>query len=109
MFQQILFSIINGNNDEMIVCHLSLCFDRYEWDTGLAFVKALHILAWMIDPGFSWNCEVVGYLQENKIYILFREIICALPVSSVSALHLSFLFVVYICAFFHSRLVNQIH
>lgn len=52
---------------------------RYEWDTGLAFVKALHILAWMIDPGFSWNCEVVGYLQENKIYILFREIICALP------------------------------
>ncbi|KAM0925172.1 hypothetical protein ACQ4PT_004363 [Festuca glaucescens] len=52
---------------------------RYEWDTGLAFVKALRILAWMIDPDFWWNCEVVGYLQENKIYILFREIICALP------------------------------
>lgn len=77
--------------------HLSylLYFDRYDWNnqllmsvqsTSMPFVQLLEAVACLINPKLPWNCKVVGYLQQKKIYCLFRGIITAVPVCSIPVL-----------------------
>ncbi|VAH45790.1 hypothetical protein VPH35_028665 [Triticum aestivum] len=61
---------------------------RYDWNnqllmsvqsTSMPFVQLLEAVACLINLKLSWNCKVVGYLQQKKIYCLFRGIISAVP------------------------------
>jgi hypothetical protein len=77
-----------------IACDTVLCFGRHDWGRQLLAtpgstsvpVSLLETVGCLINPKFPWNCKVVGYLQQRKIYSLFRGIIVSVPVSSVSVL-----------------------
>ncbi|XP_044348270.1 E3 ubiquitin-protein ligase UPL6 isoform X2 [Triticum aestivum] len=47
--------------------------------TTIPSVLLLVFVACLINPKFSWKCEVIGYLQQEKTYFLFRELIIAVP------------------------------
>ena len=78
-----------------IACDMVLCFGRHDCgsqllttpgSTSVPSVSLLETVGCLINPKFPWSCKVVGYLQQRKIYCLFRGIIVSVPVSSVSVL-----------------------
>ncbi|XP_048570079.1 E3 ubiquitin-protein ligase UPL6 [Triticum urartu] len=71
-----------------LICVHAVHQKRYDWNnqllmsvqsTSMPFVQLLETVACLINPKLPWNCKVVGYLQQKKIYCLFRGIISAVP------------------------------
>ncbi|KAK3137442.1 hypothetical protein QOZ80_5BG0452280 [Eleusine coracana subsp. coracana] len=71
-----------------LICVQAVYQKRNDWSSQLLtasgsasvpFYSLLETVACLINPNLPWNCKVVGYLQRQKIYCLFRGIIISLP------------------------------
>jgi hypothetical protein len=75
--------------------------------TEMPFVRLLEAVTCLLNPKLPWICKVVGYLQHKRIYCLFRGIIIAVPVCSISIVRL---FICgYHCLYSFSWLFDQIY
>ncbi|AQK84320.1 E3 ubiquitin-protein ligase UPL6 [Zea mays] len=93
-----LFTGVNGSSLQPLVAHrvkkfALICVQavyqkRHDWGsqllttpgtTSVPSVSLLETVGCLINPKFLWNCKVVGYLQQRKIYCLFRGIIVSVP------------------------------
>jgi hypothetical protein len=92
LLMQLASPIILDKIDYMHMTFPSFLFfvDRHDWSgqlltasgsTSVPFFSLLETVACLINPKLPWNCKVVGYLQRQKIYCLFRGIIISVPVS----------------------------
>ncbi|ONM62690.1 E3 ubiquitin-protein ligase UPL6 [Zea mays] len=93
-----LFTGVNGSSLQPLVAHrvkkiTLICVQavyqkRHDWgsqllttpgSTSVPSVSLLETVGCLINPKFPWNCKVVGYLQQRKIYCLFRGIVISVP------------------------------
>ncbi|XP_066362074.1 E3 ubiquitin-protein ligase UPL6-like [Miscanthus floridulus] len=93
-----LFTGVNGSSLQPLVAHrvkkiALICVQavyqkRHDWgsqllttpgSTSVPSVSLLETVGCLINPKFPWSCKVVGYLQQRKIYCLFRGIIVSVP------------------------------
>uniref|UniRef100_A0A0D9WD29 HECT-type E3 ubiquitin transferase n=1 Tax=Leersia perrieri TaxID=77586 RepID=A0A0D9WD29_9ORYZ len=101
-----LFGGINYSSVESLVVHrvkklALICVQtvhqkRHDWGSQLLMPSErtenpsallLETVACLINPKLPWNCKVVAYLQQRKIYCLFRGIIVSIPQAARNLQH----------------------